>query len=91
MTVAFVGQMVRMTFTVKDVTGAVANTTAVAKVESSATSTITTLSLSTSGTGIYYGDFTPTEVGAHDVRFTGTGAVVTAFQDSFTVVPQTIP
>jgi hypothetical protein len=90
MTTAYVGQMVRMTFTVRDVTGTLADTTAVGKVESRATSTSTTLSLTHDSLGVYHGDFTPTEVGVHDVRFTGTGAVVTAFQDSFTVLPQTV-
>lgn len=90
MTTAYVGQMVRMTFTVRDVTGALGNTTTVGKVESRATNTSTTLSLVNDSTGVYHGDFTPTEVGVHDVRFTGTGAIVTAFQDSFTVLPQTV-
>jgi hypothetical protein len=91
MTVAFVGQMIRLTFSVRDVAGVLANTTAVAKVESRATSTVTVLSLVNDSTGVYHGDFTPTEVGAHDVRFAGTGAVITALQDSFTILPQTAP
>jgi hypothetical protein len=90
-TVAYVGQMIRLTFTVRDVAGALADTNAVAKVESHATSTVTTVTLTHDSVGIYHGDFTPTEAGAHEVRFTGTGAIVTAYQDTFTVVPQTIP
>lgn len=89
-TAYFIGQMVRVTFTVRDITNVLANTTAAAKVYSP-TLVVTALTLVNDSTGVYHADFTPTEPGLHQVRFVGTGAVATAQQDAFIVETQTTP
>ena len=89
-TAYLIGQQVRITFTVRDITGALASTTASGKI-TSASGVTTNLTIVNDSTGVYHADFTPTEQGLHQVRFVGTGAVVTAQQDAFIVETQTTP
>lgn len=89
-----VGDLVRISATFTDINGAAADPTTVTllvKLRYVIGATTTTYTyggggtITKSGTGVYYQDFTPTTEGIWDYRWIGTGAIQAADEGAFNV------
>ena len=79
------GDVVTLTLSVKDSTGAAANATACAVTITLPDGTTATPSVTNPSTGSYAASYTPTLAGWHAVRWVATGTNAMAHTDSFTV------
>jgi hypothetical protein len=86
-----IGDAVRVSVTFRNEAGALANPTSVTLTVRAPDETVTTVSNSTSTTGIYSGVVTPDAEGVWRYRFTGTGAVAQAQEGMFTVRRRRVP
>jgi uncharacterized protein YfaS (alpha-2-macroglobulin family) len=86
-----IGDAVRVTCTFRNEAGALANPTAVTLQVRAPSGTVTTVSNSSTGTGVYSGVVSPDAEGVWRYRFTGTGAVAQAQEGMFTVRRRRVP
>jgi hypothetical protein len=86
-----IGDVVPVTGTFRNAAGALANPTTVDVLVRAPSGTVTTVANSSSSTGIYTANITPTEEGVYRYRFTGTGAVAQAQEGMFTVRRRRVP
>jgi hypothetical protein len=87
--VAFdLGDLVPLSFQIRDTTGALANATTVTLNITQPDSTISgPFTLTSATTGVYNYDYLPVQVGRHVARCVATGANASSFSDAFDVAP----
>jgi hypothetical protein len=87
--VAFdIGDVVPLSFQIRDTTGALANATTVTLNITQPDSTISgPFTLTSATTGVYNYDYLPVQVGRHVARCVATGANASSFSDAFDVAP----
>lgn len=90
MTTYDVGDQVRLTGTFTNSNGAAANTTAVCTVRKP-DGTTSTPSVTDGATGVYTADVTLDQAGRWRYRWSGTGDVIAAGEDSFDVRRRRVP
>ena len=79
------GDIVPLGITITNAAGAPANATAVVCTVTAPDGTSSTPTVTTSSTGLYDADFTPSQFGRHVVRWVATGTNASAFTDEFSV------
>lgn len=84
------GQVVRLTATIRDVDGALVTPTAVTARVRDPSDVTTSTAASSVSLGVYYVDVTASAAGTWYYRFTSTGPV-TAGEGSFDVLPTNVP